>query len=188
MCFETLTDAEVMARVQNGEGELFSVITERHKTELFALLWNRLHNEDDVLDVLQMVWHRASQKASSYDLSYPSAFHWLAIIAVRCSINYHRGRSRCPEVSPGEKGLDTYADDKSPDPQAEVFKQLDFDLLHKALAELPLEQRDIVILHIFQDLTFEEIAKRLTITPAKTYRLWQKALKSLKRELSNPID
>jgi RNA polymerase sigma factor (sigma-70 family) len=188
MCLERLTDAEIMARVQKGEKELFRIIVERHKTELFKLLWNRLHNEEDVWDVLQMVWHRASQKASSYDLSYPSAFPWLATIAVRYSINSHRVRSRRPEVSPGEKGLDTYADKKSPDPQAEVFKRLDFDLLLKALEALPPDQRGIVILHFFQDLTFEEIAKCLAITPAKTFRLWQKALKSLKRDLSDETE
>jgi RNA polymerase sigma factor (sigma-70 family) len=45
------------------------------------------------------------------------------------------------------------------DPEAELIKNANSQLVHKALEELPLEYREILILRELEDLSYKEIAQ-----------------------------
>jgi RNA polymerase sigma-70 factor (ECF subfamily) len=58
------------------------------------------------------------------------------------------------------------------------------DAIEAALGRLPLEQRDVLVLKIWGELTFDEIAQQLGLSPNTAASRYRYALAALRRELS----
>ena len=54
------------------------------------------------------------------------------------------------------------------------------DLVERAMAVLPLKQREVVRLHVFEELLLKEVAQRLGLSYCTVRELWRKARKRLR--------
>jgi RNA polymerase sigma-70 factor (ECF subfamily) len=63
---------------------------------------------------------------------------------------------------------------------------VDLESAQAALAALPLEQREVVIAHIWAGLTFEQIAEVSGTSTSAAHRAYQTGLKSLRERLGVP--
>jgi len=139
---------------------------DEHAQALFAFVLNLTRDEADTRDVLQEIFLKLTRKPSLLDSAEsPRAFllrmaHNLAIDQIRRrttrQANYDRLASEPVELF-----------EASPDDPA--FR----DQLAASLAELPPDQRAVVHLKLWEEMTFEEIAATLDIPPntaASRYR------------------
>jgi RNA polymerase sigma-70 factor (ECF subfamily) len=137
-----------------------------HAQALFAFVLNLTRDEADTRDVLQEIFLKLARKPSLLDnAESPRAFllrmaHNLAIDQIRRratrQANYDRLAAETVELF-----------EASPDDPA--FR----DQLTVALAELPEDQRAVVHLKLWEEMTFEQIAMTLDIPPntaASRYR------------------
>ena len=124
-----------------------------------ALAVQLLGAHDEASDLLQDVV-TGLLRSSSYDAREGSFRAWfLAIVRNRC-IDLLRIRKRRPEVD--VDGVDLMAPaELSPEPALER-QQLEA-LVKRELMNLPLEQREILILREYMDFSYAEIAKVLAI-------------------------
>jgi RNA polymerase sigma-70 factor (ECF subfamily) len=60
-------------------------------------------------------------------------------------------------------------------------------LLADALAALPPDYRDVIVLRHIEGLPFEEVAKRMERTSGAVRMLWLRALRTLREKLTSPI-
>lgn len=96
------------------------------------------------------------------DLAEDAAFGgWLRRIAVNLARDRWRSERRDAEV-PEDDGPGAIAD-PSPDPSQLVAALSDAHRLRQALAELPLEFREVVVLHYLEDLPVQEVADTLDL-------------------------
>lgn len=94
--------------------------------------------------------------------------------AVRnAALNHQRQRHREIDLAAVEHWLE------SPPGQEEVGRSLE-----RAVAELPPEQRDVVVLRIWGDMTFDEIATVLEMSPNTAASRYRYGLLKLKAALS----
>jgi RNA polymerase sigma-70 factor (ECF subfamily) len=111
-------------------------------------------NEADAADVVQEAVIRALQYFDSYHGGDARA--WLLQI-VRNSAYTWIGRNRpAGRVPLVESELD--AAESSEDPMAAVAAQAEGAGVRRAIAQLPLEQREVLILREFEQLTYRQIA------------------------------
>ena len=59
--------------------------------------------------------------------------------------------------------------------------------LSRALAQLPLEQREVITLKIYQGMTFEEIGTHLNVSPNTAASRYKYGLKKMKNEMSQVV-
>lgn len=71
----------------------------------------------------------------------------------------------------------------TPTPSSVVARDEQAELLQRALTRLPENYRQILVWRQWEDLTFEEIARRLERTPEAARKLWLRALERLQEEL-----
>jgi RNA polymerase sigma factor (sigma-70 family) len=162
----TVQDVDVI-RGSLDDPERFAELYDRHAPALHRFAARRLgtHVAEDVVAETFTV---AFRRRASYDPSYPDARPWLFGIAVtligrhrRAEIRLFRAlaRSSAPPVSMAE--TDAVEDRLAAAAAGRA--------LAEAIAVLPAEQRDVLLLAAWADLSYEEIAVALHI-PIGTVR------------------
>ncbi len=129
------------------------------------MLLQRLGNKEDAEDVMQQVFIQAYTHIHSFR-GECKFFTWLYTIAlnrVRNHIRQKATRRFVPlEITDTEGNVTgTIGVDHSPTPDEEVASGHDMQALYSAIDTLKEDQRDIFVLHYFQHLPLEAVAKRL---------------------------
>lgn len=167
-----------MSATPNIEG-----LYDDHASALFAFLMNLLRNEADTQDVMQELFIKLACRPGLLDnVRDERGFllrlsHNLAIDLMRRRDTRERNYdelARQPLFAPGT------------DPDEQVFREK----LADALGELPPDQRAVVHLKLWEDMTFDAIAETLEISPntaASRYRYGLDKLRERLRPLYDEI-
>jgi RNA polymerase sigma factor (sigma-70 family) len=145
----------------------FGEIFDRHAEALFRYLARRI-GPDDASDLLADVFLAAFGARARYRSEYSAALPWLYGIASNLLGKHYRRRA-------GElRMLERLVAQSEPDDHvAAVADVIDAKLQVRAMAklldELPPGERDVLLLHAWEALTYEEIASALNI-PVGTVR------------------
>jgi RNA polymerase sigma-70 factor (ECF subfamily) len=160
------TDAELLAAMARGEERALAALYDRYRLILFALIQRILHSRAEAEDVLQDVFLQAWQKSSDFDESRGRPFTWLVTLARSRAIDRLRSlgaRERLAEASARE------APDDVADAADDAILSEQSAIVRHALAELPEDQRQVLLLAYFEGFTQTEIAGRLS-TPLGTVK------------------
>ena len=157
------TDAELMRRWQAGDPRAFDALVRRWQEPVGRILGRLLGHTDQVPDVCQEVFLKVYHARSRYREN-GSFSTWLYQIALNAARDAGRRRRRRPEP---------FAGHEPPDPgdsaEAQCQRNEAVRMVARAVAELPPPLREVLVLHHYEGLNFEEIA-RLTDTPASTLK------------------
>ncbi len=176
------SDEELMRRTQQGDKQAFTLLYERYNNGVLSYLYRMLGNVEDVESIGQEVFLRAFRFAATY--RYPSKFStWLFTITRNLAINQARRRKRSPIRNMAELNLEGVESNSDPWQVArratdEVEKQEEIARVLKELENLPPDQKDVILMGIFQDLTYAQMER---ITGAKAVTLRSRMFHGLKR-------
>jgi len=167
------SDEELMRRTQQGDKQAFSLLYERYNASVLSYLYRMLGNVEDVESIGQEVFLRAFRFAPTY--RYPQKLStWLFTITRNLAINQSRRRKRSPVRNLTELNLDGI--EMSGDPRQvavratdDLEKQEEIARVLKALDDLPTDQKEVIVLGVFQDLSYAEM-EQITGTKAVTLR------------------
>jgi RNA polymerase sigma factor (sigma-70 family) len=155
------TDSQLIARAVAGDSEAFGDLVRRHQSVVYGFLARRV-GSTDAGDLLADVWIAAFRSRRSFDLERGSALPWIFGIA-RNVVRGHWQRLR-PVAGP---------DVGSVDPWHQVDERLAATDATRSLRgpvmDLPEEQREVLLLVAWEELSPTEAAEVLGI-PASTAR------------------
>jgi RNA polymerase sigma-70 factor (ECF subfamily) len=176
------SDEELMRRTQQEDRQAFSLLYERYSASVLSYLYRMLGNLEDVESIGQEVFLRAFRFRATY--RYPQKLStWLFTITRNLAINQSRRRRRSPIRNITELNLDGM--DISGDPYQvaaratdDVEKREEIARVLVALDALPTDQKEVIVLGIFQDLSYAEMED---ITGTKAVTLRSRMFHGLKR-------
>lgn len=151
---------------------------DEHAQALFAFLLNLTRDDVETRDVLQELFVRLARRPDLLNgIRDERAFllrlaHNLAIDQMRRRSTREKTQDRLAEETDSIFALESKPDEKE-------FQQA----LAAALAELPEEQRTVVHLKLWEEFTFEEIAKTLNIPPNTAASRYRYGLDKLRERL-----
>lgn len=152
---ESRSDEELLAAAAAGDQESFARLMRRHEDMIFALALRIVGDRSDALDATQDAFINAYRQAHRFrgDAAFST---WLYRVAVNACKDLLRRRNRAPrpeedEVLAQMEQISTRAGDDS------VIARL---TVGEALAHLPADYRDAVVMHDLGGLPYEEIAAR----------------------------
>jgi RNA polymerase sigma-70 factor, ECF subfamily len=157
------SDPDLLQAFLEGDDEAFDRLMERHEDRIFGLCLKMLHNRSDALEASQEIFITAFRRASSF--RGDSAFGtWL----------YRIGINHCKDVLRKRKDL-LLEEDQLEFEQVDTRQRgveeaatLRLDLA-RALAALPDDYREAVVMHDLGGVPYEEIAS-LSGTPLGTIK------------------
>lgn len=144
------SDEDLLAAHVAGDEAAFAELFARYAPKLAAMFRRDLGRTEEVGDLVQQTFLQLHRARRDFD---PSAKlrPWLYTIALNLKRQYFRRRGRRPE-SPLEDAAEPASN--VPDPERRVADRE----LRQALDQLPRAQRDVIVLHWFEGLSFREIS------------------------------
>ncbi|WP_035610652.1 sigma-70 family RNA polymerase sigma factor [Haloferula sp. BvORR071] len=165
----TANDADLLAAfAASGDDPAFAELVRRHLPLVLAVTRRRLGGSGLAEDAAQQVFIALSRRVRQLK-NIPCLPAWLQRAAVLESSRLARGESRHRQRAVAAQGLHN-----GPAVDAGA-RELD-----SALAALPEKDRQILLLHHFEKLAYEQIARRLGITPEAAQRRGHRALEKLR--------
>jgi len=153
--FDGDPDAELVARCLGGEVDAFEPLVLRYQRVLYNVAWRLVGNREEARDVVQGAFVKAWQKLATFDPRH-RFFSWIYRIVVNESLN---ARSRRPPLQTLEG-----SDLPGPGGPEEALRSRERnDCLQKALLRLPGDDREVIILRHFAELSYAEIGETLGV-------------------------
>lgn len=171
-------DSEIISR-SIAEPDLFAQIFERHAPAVGGYTRRRIGLEavDDVLSETFLV---AFRKRVSFDTHAESARPWLFGIATRVMRRHRSAEERAWRASAAEPAQSVASHEERADARLDASTAVRD--LGPRIAALSSRERDVLLLHAWGDLTYEQIAESLRI-PVGTVR---SRLSRIRRKLEPP--
>jgi RNA polymerase sigma factor (sigma-70 family) len=168
-----MTDELIMEAVKNGNLQQASLLFDRYHKRIFNFLAHMTMNREVAEDLTQNVFLRMLKYRGSYreGAKFQS---WIYQVARNVfSDHYQAHKNRFSDFIDVDKLSETIQDSE------ELVEQLEREKnLHKSLALLNEEQRELLVLTRFQQMKYEEVAALMDTTVAnikvKVHRAIQK--------------
>jgi RNA polymerase sigma-70 factor (ECF subfamily) len=148
----------MLRAVARGDESAFARVYDRYSPILLGLLLRILRSRAEAEDVLQEVFLQVWQRAHSFDAERGRAFTWLVTLArsraidrLRSVGSRERAAQRSAEEAPPESEPAEWAD-------AAAVRAERAEAVRAALAELPEEQRQVLLLAYLEGMSQSEIA------------------------------
>ncbi|MBU2646503.1 RNA polymerase sigma factor [bacterium] len=152
------SDAELIRSIIDGNRDDFRILMERYQQKIYAYLYRFLYqNRDAAEDVTQSVFLKVYQNLGSVNPELPFQ-PWIYRIAHNEAANFLRTVSRKRESQFDDGQWANVPDDAHQD---DLFKKEDRELVHSTLQKLKPKYREVIILHYFEEKSYEEIAQIL---------------------------
>jgi RNA polymerase sigma-70 factor (ECF subfamily) len=172
-----MNDEQLIQDLRAGSREAMRLLYESHKDRLFTLARALLGDASGAEDVVHDVFVGFVESLHKYHVNGGLQAYLAASVA-------NRARDRLRAVKRHEAGPPgVERGQESPEvPEAQAILQEETQRLKEALAQLPYEQREVVLLHLQGDLTFQKIAELQGVslsTVQGRYRYGLEKLRSL---------
>ncbi|HWI53545.1 MAG TPA: RNA polymerase sigma factor [Symbiobacteriaceae bacterium] len=148
-----------------------------HHANVFAFLYRMTGDAHLAEDLMQETFVRALRAAERYE-PRGKVSTWLFSIAANAARDHWRRQQRRPEVTCVELAYGSQAVDGAPEDEMDI---------RAALLNLPLEQRSVLILRYYHDLSYAEIAETLVIPLGTVRSRIHKGLERLKASLAEEV-
>ncbi|HLH01792.1 MAG TPA: sigma-70 family RNA polymerase sigma factor [Bryobacteraceae bacterium] len=170
------SDSAVMRQVQAGQTGQLAVLFERYHGALFRYLVQLSRDRSLAEDLTQEVFFRVLKYAASYDpsLAFPVWLYRMARNAYFDALKKRRGEVAGMELN------DMRSEEPAPE---EVFaRKQDAGFLGEALAQLPEDKRELLVLSRFHNLRYQDIASILKVEAGTVKVRAYRALKELREK------
>src|SRR6266566_2881651 len=161
---ESMSDAALVELAVNGDQNVFAVLVERYKDAVQNLAYRMLGNVTEAEDVTQETFVRAYTQLGTYKPVHKFST-WLLSIASHLAIDQLR-RRRFLALPLEDVPFLEWVTDLGAGPEQSALEGEQQDEIQTYLRRLPSKYRAVIVLRYWYDLSYDEIAQALKLTPA----------------------
>ncbi|SEN52193.1 RNA polymerase sigma-70 factor, ECF subfamily [Sphingomonas gellani] len=175
-------DGDLVARAMAGDDPAFAALVSRHKQALHRLVARIIGDEDEAVDVVQDVFVAAHGALARYDPARPLRA-WLARIAINKARDWRRRRLVRRLVSAVFPDNAAEIADRGPAVDTVVAGRLELARVGAAMARLPANLREVLVLRTVEGFSQAEAAQALGIVEKAVETRLYRARQRLRIEL-----
>jgi len=172
---------DVIDACQRGDEEAFRVLFETHKDRVYSIALRYAGDSATAMDIAQDTFLKLLSNIQQFrgESSFES---WLYRMVVNSCLDYHRKRRRFLPLL--DEALDVF---RSPRESTlhDLLREEQEERVQQIVAQLPEEQRIVVVLRYTDGLSYEEIADLLGCRRGTVASRLNRAHKALERRLSH---
>ncbi len=173
------TDEQNLALLaQRGDAEAFGAIYDLYVKRIYAFIYFKVHHRETAQDLTSDTFLKALGGLGGFDAGRGSMGPWLYRIARNTVIDHYRRRR--PETALDEDAWDVSADGTL---DADIDALMRLADVRAEMKKLKPAQRDIVVMRVWQQMSYAEIAAALDLNEAACRMAFSRAVKQLRQGL-----
>ncbi len=160
MARHELSDAILVKNYVGGDEIALATLIERHQAKIYGFIYSKIQDRDVCEDVFQDTFVKVIKTLKTKSYNEEGKFlPWVMRIAHNLVIDYFRKSKKMPmQRDNDEYSIFSFISDNSPNIESRIItEQVELDL-SRIIEELPDDQKEVLIMRIYQDLSFKEIA------------------------------
>lgn len=183
---QTEADAALVAKAQAGDVGAFGELVSRYSRTVYGVVSRMVTDRDDVDDIAQEVFVLAYRSIGSFRCEAEFST-WVYRIAVNTTIKQMK-RTKARQASsiddPATGLADVLVSAEADRPERIAERKARNEALRQAVLELPEKHRAVVVLHYFENLGCDEIARVLECSVGTVWSRLHYACKRLQQTMN----
>ncbi len=159
----------VKLAVEKGDQKAYAELLQRYRESVFYMMMKMCNNKDDAEDLTIEAFGRAFKKLEQYSPDYAFST-WLFKIASNNAIDFLRKKKQKFSLSIDTKAENTEGADHSAniksntlDPEEQFIRKQKIDNVRDLVNNLKPKYKEMIELFYFQEMSHEEISKKLDL-------------------------
>ena len=163
MLLHTFSDKDLVSAFATGNANAMDELVKRHHSRVFGFIQSKIKNQQLSEDILQDAFFKVIKSIKSKKYNEEGKFlPWLMRISHNLVIDYFRRNNRGPKFADFKKTDDfdifDILSNGENSKELDLIQQEQLELLKKLIFELPKDQREVLIMRHYHDMSFKEIA------------------------------
>jgi len=156
-----LPDALLVKNYVEGDENALTTLINRHQSKIFGFIYSKIADRDISNDIFQDTFIKVIRTLKSKAYNEEGKFlPWVMRIAHNLIIDHYRRNKKMPMFRETEEfSIFSIMSDDSPTIENRIIRdQVEIDL-KKLIEELPEDQKEVLVMRMYQDMSFKEISE-----------------------------
>ena len=159
---DMLNDKELVLRYRDGDVASFRILVDRYQNKIYSYVLMLVKDKQLADDIFQDTFLKIIRTIKAGVYKEEGKFIQFAMrIAHNLIIDHFRKAKRLPMVDPTKEDYDMLDNARFMDPSIEeqLVTEQTYDDVRKMIEFLPDEQREVLVMRMYDDMSFKEIAE-----------------------------
>ncbi|MBA4320673.1 MAG: RNA polymerase subunit sigma-24 [Flavobacterium sp.] len=156
-----LPDALLVKKYVEGDENALTVLINRHQSKIFGFIYSKISDRDISNDIFQDTFIKVIRTLKTKSYNEEGKFlPWVMRIAHNLIIDHYRKNKKMPMFRETEEFsiFSIMSDDSLTIENKIIRDQVEMDL-KKLIEELPADQKEVLVMRMYQDMSFKEISE-----------------------------
>jgi RNA polymerase sigma factor (sigma-70 family) len=184
-----VNESELVSAYIRGDQNAFNILVERYKSKIYTTIYLVVKDSYVAEDLMQDTFIKAIKTLKNGRYNEEGKFlPWILRIAHNLAIDYFRRAKRYPSVvfEDGSKVFNSLSFSESTIEDKKVQKET-HDHLRELIKKLPDQQREVLIMRHYEEMSFQEIADSTGVSINTALGRMRYALINLRKMMSKSI-
>ena len=155
-----IPDAALVRDYIDGDENALSILIKRHQSKIYGFIYSKVTDRDIADDIFQDTFIKVIKTLKSNSYNEEGKFlPWVMRISHNLIVDHFRRNKKMPMYRETEEfSIFSIMTDNSPNVENRIItEQVESDL-QRIIEQLPDDQKEVLQMRIYQDLSFKEIA------------------------------
>ncbi len=163
---QIIPDSILVSNYIKGDEASLSILINRHKQRLFSFIYSKVQDRNITEDVFQDTFIKVIRTLKKGNYNEEGKFlPWVMRIAHNLVIDYFRKNNRMPSFqNTDEFDIFSVLKDGGLNAEKQIIQDQIFADVRELVNELPTEQKEVLLMRIYKDMSFKEISENTGVS------------------------
>jgi RNA polymerase sigma-70 factor (ECF subfamily) len=172
-----INEEKIIRDCQAGELNGFGEIYDKYAPKIYSFIYHKTSHKENTEDLVSKTFFKALKNINKYNQTGGSFSSWLYQIARNIVIDYYRTKKDTIDIT------DAYNLKSDEDMKKNIENSERIDEIKKYLGKLKPEQKEIIIMRVWDELSYKEIAKIIGKSEGSCKMLFSRATNTLRKNM-----
>lgn len=161
MATNQIQDALLVKKYIAGDENSLAILIKRHQSKIYGFIYSKMPDRDVADDIFQDTFIKVIKTLKSNSYNEEGKFlPWVMRISHNLIVDHFRKSKKMPMLRETEEfSIFSVLTDSSLNAEGRIITDLIEKDLEKIVQELPEDQKEVLLMRIYQDLSFNEISE-----------------------------
>ncbi len=163
---QKLDDSVLVSNYIDGNERALEILILRHKQRIYSFIYSKVQDRDVSDDIFQDTFIKVINTLKLGKYNEEGKFlPWIMRIAHNLIIDFFRKGNRMPTFqNTDEFDIFSVLGDNTLSAENQIIQSQIYSDVRKLVEELPEDQREVLMMRIFKDMSFKEISEQTSVS------------------------